>query len=100
MRLIDADELIKKISSWIPTDPCGRLEKELPFEQDICVSTIMEIEEAETVEAEPVIHANWEMTNSFDDYGNRFAKCTNCGKFETVWAGYCRECGAKMDKEV
>lgn len=28
MRLIDADELIKRIGKWIPQDPCGREQTE------------------------------------------------------------------------
>lgn len=48
MRLIDADELMKKVKKWLPPDPCGREEKEFPFEIDICVSMLMEIEEAPT----------------------------------------------------
>ena len=49
MRLIDADELMEKVKKWLPPDPCGREEKEFPFETDICVSMLMEIEEAPTV---------------------------------------------------
>lgn len=53
MRLIDADELRKNVLKWLPSDPCGREEKEHPFEEDICVSMLMEIEEQEPVEAIP-----------------------------------------------
>lgn len=49
VRLIDANELKKKVLKWMPPDPCGIEEKEFPFETDICVSMIMEIDEAETV---------------------------------------------------
>ena len=45
-RLIDGKELRKKIISWLPSDPCGVEEKEFPFETDICVSTLMEIDDA------------------------------------------------------
>ena len=49
MRLIDADELIKRIGKWIPKDPCG---KEQTIEEvvatDIAVSVCMEIEETST----------------------------------------------------
>lgn len=49
MRLIDADELIKRIGKWIPKDPCG---KEQTIEEvvvtDIAVSVCMEIEETPT----------------------------------------------------
>ena len=45
MRLIDADELIKRIGKWMPKDPCG---KEQTIEEvvatDIAVSVCMEIE--------------------------------------------------------
>ena len=33
----------------MPPDPCGREEKEFPFETDICVSMMMEIEEQDAV---------------------------------------------------
>lgn len=49
MRLIDADELKRNVLKWMPSDPCGREEKEFPFETDICVSMIMEIDEAPTI---------------------------------------------------
>lgn len=48
-RLIDADALTKNVLKWLPPDPCGREEKEFPFETDICVSMLMEIEEAPTI---------------------------------------------------
>lgn len=48
-RLIDAKQLKKKVLKWMPPDPCGVEEKEFPFETDICVSMIMEIDEAPTV---------------------------------------------------
>lgn len=49
MRLIDADELKRNVLKWMPSDPCGREEKEFPFETDICVSMIMEIDETPTI---------------------------------------------------
>lgn len=53
MKLIDADELRKNVLKWLPSDPCGREEKEYPFEEDICVSMLMEIEEQKPIEAIP-----------------------------------------------
>lgn len=47
--LIDRNELEKAVLKWLPPDPCGREEKEYPFETDICVSMMMEIEEQETI---------------------------------------------------
>lgn len=49
MRLIDADELRKNVLKWMPSDSCGKEEKEFPFETDICVSMIMEIDETPTI---------------------------------------------------
>lgn len=55
MRLIDADELRKNVLKWMPSDPCGKEEKEFPFETDICVSMILEIDETPTIVSEQ----NW-----------------------------------------
>jgi len=52
MRLIDADELKKCVLKWLPQDPCGKEEKEMPFETDICVSMLMEIDEQPTIQPE------------------------------------------------
>ena len=48
-RLIDGKELKNKVLKWMPPDPCGVEEKEYTFETDICVSMLMEIDEAPTV---------------------------------------------------
>ena len=49
MRLIDADELIKRIGKWMPKDPCGREQTvEEIVATDIAVSVCMEIEETPT----------------------------------------------------
>lgn len=52
-RMIDADELRKNVLKWLPPDPCGQEEREYPFETDICVSMLMEIEEQESIDAIP-----------------------------------------------
>ena len=63
MRLIDADELKKCVLKWLQQDPCGREEKEFPFETDICVSMLMEIDEQPTITPEP--HWIWIGTKRF-----------------------------------
>jgi hypothetical protein len=50
MRLIDADELKKEVLKWMPSDPCGIEEKEHPFETNIVVSLMMEIEDAPSID--------------------------------------------------
>ena len=47
--LIDRKALEDSVLKWLPPDPCGCEEKERPFETDICVSLMMEIEEQPTV---------------------------------------------------
>ena len=48
-RLIDSNKFKKKVMEWMPHDPCGIEEREFPFETDIYVSMMMEIEEAPTI---------------------------------------------------
>ena len=124
MRLIDADVLTASVKKWLPEDPCGRVEKEMPFETDICVSMLMEIEEAETVDAEPVVHAHWDMlyeeAGAFETTRTYYyGKCSKCKRTIQAYIGngtysnddmeyateladknfpYCH-CGAKMDEE-
>lgn len=37
-------EFKKKVMEWMPHDLCGIEEREFPFETDMCVSVMMEIE--------------------------------------------------------
>lgn len=49
MRLIDADEFIKRMRKWMPKDPCGREQTvEEVVATDIAASVFMEIEETPT----------------------------------------------------
>ena len=73
MRLIDADELMEKVKKWLPPDPCGREEKEFPFETDICVSMLMEIEEAPT--AVDLVRCK-ECQNSEYDFATQIRGCS------------------------
>ena len=47
--LIDRDALKNAVLKWMPPDPCGKEEMEYPFETDICVSMMQEIEEQPVV---------------------------------------------------
>ena len=66
MRPIDADALRDSVLKWLPPDPCGQEDKEYPFETDICVSLLTEIEEAPTIEPE----------YSMDEW------CTDCTEYD------------------
>lgn len=74
MRLIDADELIKRIGKWMPKDPCG---KEQTIEEvvatDIAVSVCMEIEGTPTAfDKEKVIEKLKRLEKDTFDYYNRY----------------------------
>lgn len=65
MRLIDADELIKRMRKWMPKDPCGREQTvEEVVATDIAASVFMEIEETPTAfDKEKVIEKIKEIMN-------------------------------------
>lgn len=92
MRTIDADEILKK--KYL----------ENPYYRDYVVS-VEAIENATTIEAEPVQHGKW------IDMGD-FVQCSQCGvacmkEFQSFYgktkrvafSRYCPSCGAKMDLE-
>ena len=111
MRAIDADELKKCVLKWLPEDPCGRQEKEMPFETDICVSMLMEIEEQPTIQLEQRT-GYWYPVGMVEAVGGESAqwgsaiayhKCSECDEqalrddFEQeVLSKWCPHCGAKM----
>ena len=105
MRAIDADELKKCVLKWLPQDPCGKEEKEMPFETDICVSMLMEIDEQPTIQPEP---AQWVQML----INPRMYRCSNCNiawnkrlvfdldNGNEMVMKYCPCCGKKMLAEV
>lgn len=93
MRLIDATALERNVLEWMPSDPCGREEKERPLETDIVVSLMMEIEEA------PTIDINRPQGEWIDVSGGWSAneECSLCGEIVHEYNyNYCPNCGAKM----
>lgn len=91
MRLIDADELKRKMEDLVFYR--GNIVIEI-------IDALHKVDECQTVDAEPVKHAHWIefRTNS----GNVHYKCSRCGKEVSYpyakkrWK-YCIECGARMD---
>lgn len=53
------------------------------------------LEDAPTIEAEPVRHGHWEWT---DDPRTGDFVCSNCLDHNIVRSRYCPNCGAKMDE--
>lgn len=72
MRLIDADELIKRMRKWMPKDPCGREQTvEEVVATDIAASVFMEIEETPTAfDKEKVIEGLQNVSLKFRIAGN------------------------------
>jgi hypothetical protein len=54
MRIIDADKLKEEILKWLPSDPCGVEEKEMPYETDIVVSMMLTLEDAPTIKTKQI----------------------------------------------
>lgn len=87
MRLIDADELINSILNY-----CDMYDLYLPKH------FIGMIEDAQTIEAVPVVHGEWIKSQSM----RRSAKCSECKGWITrhsvneLWFRYCPHCGARM----
>ena len=96
MRLIDADALMKQ-AYWkgeVPTND--------NLYADGCeVVNAADIEDAPTIDAEPVRHGRWEFKHP-----NGWA-CSECGEWGLMIdnrgickSNYCPNCGAKMDLEA
>ena len=95
MRLIDADALKKKAKMK------GHCLSALITLHYMCVST-HDIDDAPTIEAEPVKHGRWEKQQGL-------YSCSECGKvcpydvqadvIEYWPCNYCPNCGARMDLE-
>ena len=95
-RLIDADALVEK-AYWHGEHP----NVDNLFAEGVDAVDVSDIEEAPTIEAEPVRHGYWENANGRPKTYIR--KCSVCGK-EAYFCGrgcsykFCPNCGCKMDK--
>lgn len=87
LRLIDADALLKRLSLWLDD-----------YDFIIFKSVKDDINDAPTVDAEPVRHGHWRGVNPMVDT----VECSECGYqivSEELITPYCPNCGAKMDEE-
>lgn len=97
-RLIDANELRSKACSAMLEIANTPLPNEYSSKLALKMGEMFQklIDDAPTVEAEPVRHGRW-VGNSMD-----FA-CSVCGVYQNMYTGktnYCPNCGAKMNAEV
>lgn len=88
MRQIDADSLIERLN------PYKNKYGGESFPYDIVHDAfIYEIEQAPTIEAEPVRHGKW-IEYPIADGMNQ---CSECGVLRFGDSNYCPNCGARMD---
>lgn len=93
MRLIDADALIEK-AYWHGEHPdVGN-----PFAEGVDAIDMRDIDEAPTIEAEPVRHGYW-MCGDYYDIGDVCSECDWDSGMVNPTLRYCPNCGAKMDLE-
>ena len=91
-RLIDADALY---TLFVKMKSFGELTAK---------KAIRCVEEAPTVDAEPVRHGKWIDEGQYADFLPHHAwRCSECGEHvidaDTPWGRYCSNCGAKMDAQ-
>ena len=92
-RLIDAGKFQESAERWqrILSETYGKND-----EYVVCIERVLELlEDAPTVDAEPVRHGHWIYTPT-EPLGY---VCSECGKSSCGFT-YCPNCGAKMDEEV
>ena len=98
MRLIDADKLKKSMERMLCTG------KEPLKERYTCDVVCCVIDEAPSVDAEPVRNGSWEIVivSTSNPYESEIEeKCSLCGRFVQRYGtqpqdNYCPNCGAKM----
>lgn len=83
MRLIDADSI-----NW------ESVEEEHGARTPAVVACQSLVQNAPTIEAEPVRHGEWEVAGNTTHYYT----CSVCGKPGDGFDNYCRSCGALMER--
>ena len=104
MRLIDADELKKKIEEEVLN-----LEKNNTFISTYMHSALLWvislINRATTIESESVRHGEWSYDFRYRGmkFANAMLRCSECGNGSFIREGempkFCQHCGAKMNKK-
>lgn len=92
-RLIDADALIEK-AYWHGEHPTV----DHLFAEGVDAVDVSDIDNAPTIEAEPVRHGYW-MCGDYYDIGDVCSECDWDSGMVNPTLRYCPNCGAKMDLE-
>ena len=99
MRLIDADGLTNEVIHDMAIAALHSNVKYFPIANDIVVAFRETIDNAPTIDAEPVKHGEWIFrTNIYIGKGTTAAGyvCSECGADMVRPQNYCPNCGAKM----
>ena len=97
MRLIDADALKKEIKRTY----CTGCDNYSGLRCKACATNdaLDMVEDAPTIDAEPVRHGRW-IFDSGVDYCEKCSECKSSKPPHYISDNYCPTCGAKMDLEV
>lgn len=87
-RLIDANALIEK-AYWHGEHPSV----DDLFAEGVDAVDVSDIDNAPTIEAEPVRHGRWLCVVTEEE---QFFLCNRCKKKEYLESNYCPNCGARM----
>lgn len=101
MRLIYAEKLKAAIKNFVYLTEVSQ-HSDLVEGENIAFKKALELlDNAPTVEAEPVRHGHWKITDR-DVMGCNEYTCSVCGHDTEGWKAthYCENCGAKMDEGV
>ena len=93
MRLIDADALVEK-AYWHGEHPSV----DDLFAEGVDAVNVSDIDNALTIEAEPVRHGYW-MCGDYYDIGDVCSECDWDSGMVNPTLRYCPNCGAKLDLE-
>ena len=99
MRLIDADKLEKPVYAEEDNiTGMGMSPDEMDGYNDAIDMMWNGIQQAPTVDAAIVVHAQWIGSKYDQETGDYMEKCSHCGEFSReYWKPHCSECGALMD---
>lgn len=100
VRPIDANALLEKLKQNL------RDYRDVMNEDGACATliAIRDVEKAPTLDYEPVVHAHWNVDNSFHSGAKKAHSCSKCKYIayqdtDEELHKRCPECGAKMDEE-